>query len=85
MKVLPCLYKEWNVTHLYHEVDTEHFWQIRDDQIKEFSREWGVEVVGIHGHTLYDPLQVVKANGNKPPLTITSFQKVTYKFRLFKN
>ncbi|KAJ3089002.1 hypothetical protein HK102_007420 [Quaeritorhiza haematococci] len=79
MQILPALYEVWGITHLYHTKDTEPFWQFRDRQVKNMSEALGVQVVSTHGHTLWDPFQVVEANKGKAPLTLNAFMKVIEK------
>ena len=53
-KVLPALFKEWGVTKLTFEVDTEPYAKTRDEQVERLAKEAGVEVVKCVSHTLYD-------------------------------
>eukprot|EP00466_Bigelowiella_natans_P001787 jgi/Bigna1/58130/fgenesh1_pm.55_\ len=54
-KVLPRLFKEWNVTRMTWEFDTEPYARIRDKQIHELAKEASVETATHTSHTLYDP------------------------------
>ena len=52
----------------------------------EMAKEAGVEVVVTrHGRTLYDPDDLVKANGGKPTMSMSQVQHVRFKlsFLLF--
>ncbi|KAL8636272.1 MAG: hypothetical protein Q9228_006320, partial [Teloschistes exilis] len=70
--VLPKLFKAWNISHLVFERDTDPYAKERDAKIMELAKEAGVEVVATrHGRTLYDPDDLVKANGGKPTMSIT--------------
>jgi deoxyribodipyrimidine photolyase len=82
LEIFPFLLTQWNITHVYHSIDTEPFWQWRDSQLADISKQHEVEYIGIHGHTLYDPFSIVKANNNKAPLSMTAFLKVLMTFFL---
>lgn len=53
--VFPRLFKEWKITHLSYEYDSEPFGKERDAAIKKLANEAGVEVTVRISHTLYDP------------------------------
>ncbi|KAL8933139.1 MAG: hypothetical protein Q9211_005939, partial [Gyalolechia sp. 1 TL-2023] len=73
--VLSKLFKAWNITHLVFERDTDPYAKQRDAKVMELAREAGVQVVATrHGRTLYDPDELVKANGGKPTMSITQVQ-----------
>ena len=74
--VLPKLFKEWKASHLVFEKDTDAYARDRDAEILELARKAGVEVVVRIGRTLYDPDELVKANGGKPTMSITQVMKV---------
>ncbi|XP_031409298.1 cryptochrome-2-like [Meleagris gallopavo] len=52
--VFPRLFKEWGVTRLTFEYDSEPFGKERDAAIIKLAKEAGVEVVVENSHTLYD-------------------------------
>ncbi|KAK5696041.1 hypothetical protein LTR97_008461 [Elasticomyces elasticus] len=73
--LLPKLFKEWGITHLVFEKDTDSYAKERDGKVMENARECGVEVVvGPQSRTLWDSEEVVKANGGKPTMSITQLQ-----------
>ncbi|KAL8709638.1 MAG: hypothetical protein Q9225_007427, partial [Loekoesia sp. 1 TL-2023] len=73
--VLPKLFKAWSISHLVFERDTDPYAKERDAKVVELAREAGVEVVATrHGRTLYDPDELVQANGGKPTMSITQVQ-----------
>jgi cryptochrome len=72
--LFPKLFKEWKITHLVFEKDTDAYGRNRDDQVKRLAKEAGVEVVIRSGRTLYDSDELVKENHNKPTMSITQVQ-----------
>ena len=74
--LLPKLFKAWRVTHLVFEKDTDAYARDRDAEVQKLAKEAGIEVVIRVGRTLYDPDELVKANGGKPTLSISQVQKV---------
>ncbi|ETE65703.1 hypothetical protein L345_08523, partial [Ophiophagus hannah] len=52
--VFPRLFKEWGVTHLTFEYDSEPFGKERDAAIVKLAKEAGVKVTTENSHTLYD-------------------------------
>lgn len=77
--VLPRLVDHWKVTSIYFEYDTEPYALQRDQQCRDMCRQRNVEVKSILGHTLYDPTEVIRANGGHPPIRYQSFLKVISK------
>lgn len=74
--VLPKMWEEWGITHLVFEKDSNAYAKVRDERVKQLAGENGVEVVDVHGRHLYDPMEVVKVNGNKPTMTLHQWQTV---------
>ena len=74
--VLPKLIKEWGITHLCFEKDTDAYSRRRDEEVSRMARELGVEVVVRSGRTLWDSDELVKANGGKATMSITQVQHV---------
>ncbi|XP_006024339.1 cryptochrome-1 [Alligator sinensis] len=72
--VFPRLFKEWNITKLSIEYDSEPFGKERDAAIKKLASEAGVEVIVRISHTLYDLDKIIELNGGQPPLTYKRFQ-----------
>ncbi|CAL8074616.1 unnamed protein product [Orchesella dallaii] len=70
------LSQRWKITKICFEQDCEPIWKERDDGVKEFCKENGIEVVECISHTLYDPAEILSANGGNPPYTYGSFMFV---------
>ena len=54
VEVFPKLFKDWGITKLTFEVDTEPYSVSRDEEIGKIATGLGVEVVKCVSHTLYD-------------------------------
>ena len=52
--MFPALFKEWGITRLTFEIDTEPYSVSRDAEIEKIAASEGVEVVKCVSHTLYD-------------------------------
>ena len=74
--MLPKLFKAWKISHLVFEKDTDAYARERDEKVMKSAKEAGVEVVVRMGRTLYDPDNLVNANGGKPTMSITQVQRV---------
>uniref|UniRef100_A0A672PL14 Cryptochrome-1 n=1 Tax=Sinocyclocheilus grahami TaxID=75366 RepID=A0A672PL14_SINGR len=72
--VFPRLFKEWKITRLSYEYDSEPFGKDRDAAIKKLATEAGVEVFVRISHTLYDLDKIIELNGGQSPLTCKRFQ-----------
>lgn len=72
--LLPKLFKAWKISHLVFEKDTDAYARDRDDKVMKLAKEAGVKVVVKVGRTLYDPDEVVKANGGQPTMSIKQLQ-----------
>ncbi|KAK3548781.1 hypothetical protein QTP70_020669 [Hemibagrus guttatus] len=77
--VFPRLFKEWKITHLSYEYDSEPFGKERDAAIKKLANEAGVEIIVRISHTLYDLEKIIELNGGQPPLTYKRFQTIISK------
>ncbi|KAI7839651.1 hypothetical protein COHA_006460 [Chlorella ohadii] len=75
-EVLPRVFKEWGVTRLCFESDTEPYANQRDATVRQLAETAGVEVHSPVSHTLYDPQLLLARNGGKPPLTMQAFTKL---------
>lgn len=75
--LLPKLWKEWNISHLVFEKDTDAYGRERDTQIQQLAKKAGVEVIAPYGRTLYDPDELVKANGGRPTMSISQVEAVS--------
>ncbi|XP_051964071.1 cryptochrome circadian regulator 3a isoform X1 [Xyrauchen texanus] len=72
--VFPRLFKEWKISRLTFEYDSEPFGKERDAAIKKLAMEAGVEVIVKISHTLYYLDMIIELNGGQPPLTYKRFQ-----------
>uniref|UniRef100_A0A8C2ZP24 Cryptochrome circadian regulator 3a n=1 Tax=Cyclopterus lumpus TaxID=8103 RepID=A0A8C2ZP24_CYCLU len=72
--VFPRLFKEWKISRLTFEYDSEPFGKERDAAIKKLAMEAEVEVIVKTSHTLYDLDKIIELNGGQPPLTYKRFQ-----------
>ncbi|XP_031423159.1 cryptochrome circadian regulator 3b [Clupea harengus] len=72
--IFPRLFKEWNISRLTFECDSEPFGKERDAAIKKLASEAGVEVTVKTAHTLYNLDKIIEVNGGQPPLTYKRFQ-----------
>ncbi|XP_060784235.1 cryptochrome-2 [Neoarius graeffei] len=82
--VFPRLFKEWNVTRLTFEYDSEPYGKERDGAIIKMAQEFGVETIVRHSHTLYNPDRIIELNNNNPPLTFKRFQAIVSRLELPK-
>jgi cryptochrome len=71
--------KEWNISYLAYERDSEPYAIRRDEGVDELCREKGVKVLKESGHTLYDLEFLYASNGGKICLTYTSFLNLMQK------
>ncbi|XP_024254674.1 cryptochrome-1b [Oncorhynchus tshawytscha] len=72
--VFPRLFKEWQISRLSYEYDSEPFGKERDAAIQKLASEAGVEVTVKVSHTLYDLDKIIELNGGLSPLTYKRFQ-----------
>lgn len=73
--VLTHFFKACNITHLFFEKDNDEYVAQRDADVKALCEKMGVHVESIHGHTLWDPEEILAAHNGKPPLTYASYTK----------
>ncbi|KAL0719411.1 hypothetical protein Bca4012_068735 [Brassica carinata] len=64
------------VKRLCFEYDTDPYYQALDFKVKEYASSIGVEVFSPVSHTLFNPTDIIRKNGGKPPLTYQSFLKI---------
>jgi deoxyribodipyrimidine photolyase len=74
--LFPKLFKAWRISHLVFEKDTDAYARDRDESVQKLAKEAGVQVVVKVGRTLYDPDDLVKANGGKPTMSMSQVQHV---------
>lgn len=72
--LFPKLFKEWNITHLVFEKDTDAYARERDEKVSQLAQEAGVEVLVRVGRTLYDPDELVRKNNGRPTMSISQVQ-----------
>ena len=77
--ILSQLFKEWKITKLTFEVDSEPFGVQRDAAITTLAEELGVEVVQIVSHTLYDVNKILEYNGGTAPTQLKLFESIVRK------
>uniref|UniRef100_A0AAY4CJS5 Photolyase/cryptochrome alpha/beta domain-containing protein n=1 Tax=Denticeps clupeoides TaxID=299321 RepID=A0AAY4CJS5_9TELE len=82
--VFPRLFKEWNVTRLTFEYDSEPYGKERDAAIIKLAHDFGVETRVKNSHTLYDLDRIIELNNHKPPLTFRRFQAIIQTLELPK-
>lgn len=75
--LLPKLFKEWNITHLVFEKDTDSYAASRDAEVIKQARKLGITVVVKVGRTLWDPELITRKNGEKPTMTYASLVQVS--------
>lgn len=76
--ILLKLWREWGITHLAYEKDSNGYSRVRDSIVGDLARKAEVEIVSTHGRHLFDPDTVVKVNGAKPTMTLHQWQSVSY-------
>uniref|UniRef100_A0AAY4EBE2 Photolyase/cryptochrome alpha/beta domain-containing protein n=1 Tax=Denticeps clupeoides TaxID=299321 RepID=A0AAY4EBE2_9TELE len=81
-EVFPRLFKEWNITRLTFEYDSEPYGKERDGAIIKMAQEFGVETVVRNSHTLYNLDRIIEMNNNSPPLTFKRFQAILNRLEL---
>jgi len=72
-EVLIRLIPLWGVTHVSFELDLEPIWQRRDCKVINQLKSMNVRVIEGISYTLWDPREIIKANGGSPPLTFGLF------------
>ncbi|XP_041917577.1 cryptochrome-2-like [Alosa sapidissima] len=82
--VFPRLFKEWNVTRLTFEYDSEPYGKERDAAIIKMARNFGVETRVKNSHTLYNLDRIIELNNNSPPLSFKRFQALVQRLELPK-
>eukprot|EP00026_Physarum_polycephalum_P004595 Phypoly_transcript_04617.p1 GENE.Phypoly_transcript_04617~~Phypoly_transcript_04617.p1 ORF type:complete len:675 (+),score=122.80 Phypoly_transcript_04617:83-2107(+) len=76
--LFPKLFKEWKITHLFFEKDTDAYAAERDAKVISDAKKAGVNVVVTLGRTLWDPEEIVKKNGG-PTMSYTQLVHATDK------
>uniref|UniRef100_A0ACD5Z0H6 Uncharacterized protein n=1 Tax=Avena sativa TaxID=4498 RepID=A0ACD5Z0H6_AVESA len=68
--------KDWNISKLCFESDTEPYALARDKRVTDFAEASRIEVFSPVSHTLFDPAEIIEKNGGRPPLTYQSFVNI---------
>lgn len=76
VNIFSNLIEEWGVGCITFEQDPEPVWHERDHNVKKLCIDKGVKCVEMVSHNLWDPREIIKNNGGKPPLTYTLFVQV---------
>jgi cryptochrome len=68
-EIIQKLHEKLGINKLCFEQDCEPIWKERDENVEKTCRKLGISVVEKVSHTLYDPIDVINANGGFSPLT----------------
>lgn len=68
-KIFRKLIEELDINKICYEQDCEPIWRKRDSAVERMCKELGVQTVEKVSHTLWNPMDVIKANGGFAPLT----------------
>ncbi|XP_034206484.1 (6-4)DNA photolyase isoform X1 [Prunus dulcis] len=74
--LIRCLKEKWDVKKLCFEYDTEPYYQALDVKVKSYASTAGIEIYSPVSHTLFNPADIIRKNGGKPPLSYQSFLKL---------
>lgn len=69
-EIFPVLFKEWKVTRLTFEIDTEPYSRQRDSEVVRLAADHGVQVIQKVSNTLYDTDRWVPGVGSSCGLLI---------------
>lgn len=76
LEILPLFFKACKITHLAYEKDDDEYTMARDEAVNKLAEAAGVEVLALHGHTLWEGGKVIKLNKGKVPTTYAQYQKL---------
>ena len=76
IEVFKKLHQRHRIAKLCFDQDPEPIWKARDDSVKMWCKDEGIDCVEKVGHTLWNPQEVVDLNGGKPPVTFSMFNHV---------
>ncbi|KAK1931659.1 (6-4)DNA photolyase [Phytophthora citrophthora] len=76
-EVLRVVLKAWGVTDLFFEAGVMSYAVERDDRVKAIARTLNINVTAIRGVTLYDPHEIIRLNGGKPPTDYERLLEIT--------
>ena len=77
VEVLRKISKHYAISKLCFDQDCEPIWLERDNAVKNFCGTHKIQIEESIGATLWDPLEIIEANGGSPPLTYSQFCHVT--------
>ena len=63
------MHEEFGINKICYEQDCEPIWQRRDREVVQMCRELKIETVESISHTLWNPRDIIRANGGHAPLT----------------
>lgn len=69
VKIFRILHKALGINKICYEQDCEPIWQRRDREIVSMCRKLNIQNVEMISHTLWNPRDIIKANGGYAPLT----------------
>lgn len=82
LEILPLFFKACKITHLAYEKDDDEYTMARDEAVNKLAEAAGVEVIAMHGHTLWEGGKVIKLNKGKVPTTYAQYQKLVSQMNL---
>ena len=77
--VFEKIIKSWDVKKITWEIDIEPYSVKRDEIVEKIAKKYDVKVVANYGHTLYNPIKLLKNNFGKAPLTYQGLMKLIEK------
>lgn len=82
LEILPLFFKACKITHLAYEKDDDEYTMARDEAVNKLAEAAGVEVIAMHGHTLWEGGKVIKLNKGNVPTTYAQYQKLVSQMNL---
>ena len=73
VEVIKVLSKQFNIQKLCFDQNSEPIWLDRDNAVKNFCGTHRISVSECIEQSLWDPLEIIDANGGTPPLTYSHF------------
>lgn len=67
------LWETYGIRKICFEQDCEPIWQTRDNKVRDLCQKLGITCSENISHTLWDPNEVIEANGGVAPLTYQMF------------
>ncbi|CAH9108449.1 unnamed protein product [Cuscuta epithymum] len=74
--LIRCL-REWKINKLCYEYDIEPYYRALDDKVQNSVHAAGIEIFTPVSHTLFNPADILRKNGGRPPLSYQSFLKLS--------